>query len=343
MARAALRVAVVGAGGIAHSVHLPALREIARADLVSVCDLDRDRARAAAERFGIPAFCTDYRDMLEAARPGAALVLVQPDQAFRVARDCLRSGCPVLVEKPPGVTAYQAQTLARAAREAGALCQVGFNRRFIPLVREVVGRLRALAPIHQIDGWFYKNGDAAFYDGSAPASLCDAIHTIDLVRHIAGAEPAQLAQLAARHGGSPVDNAWNGLIGFENGICGTVHANYQTGGRVHGLAVHTSLASAYIDLGFGAEACSARILHHREGTVSLSSRGAGRQEIEHVDGMQVAGSRAYHRYYGYYDQDAAFVRAVLEGAPSPCDIEDALGSMRLAEGLHAVERRIVKE
>ena len=340
MAQTALRVAVVGAGGIAHSVHLPALCEIADAKLVGVCDLDLDRARTAAERFGIPAHCTDYKGMLETVRPEAVLVLVQPDQAFRIALDCLRDRRPVLMEKPPGVTAYQAETLARTAREANVLCQVGFNRRFIPLVRHVAEKLRALAPIRQIDGWFYKNGDAAFYDGSVSAYLCDAIHTIDLVRHLAGAEPARLAQLAARHGESPVDNAWNALIGFQNGICGTIHANYQTGGRVHGLAIHTARASAYINLGFGAEACSARILHHREGTASLSSKGAGRQEVEQVDGMEVAGSAAYHRYYGYYDQDAAFVRAVLEGKPSPCGIEDALLTMRLAEELSAAEQHV---
>ena len=340
MAQPVLRAAVVGAGGIAHSVHLPALGEIANVELVGVCDLDRDRARAAAERFGIAACFTDHREMLNNARPEAVFVLVQPDQAFRVSLDCLRAGRHVFVEKPPGVTAYQAETLDREARRAGMICQVGFNRRFIPLVRNIVKRLRALARIHQIDCWFFKNGAAAFYQGCVSAYMCDTIHAIDLVRHIAGAEPAHLAQLTSRHNESPVDNAWNALIGFENGVCGTVRANYETGGRVHGLAIHTARASAYIDLGFGAEECSARILHHRESTASLASQGAGLQEIERVDGMEAAGSDAYHRYYGYYGEDEAFVRAVLDGTPSQCGIGEAAKSMRLAERLCAAERHV---
>ena len=328
-----LRVGVIGAGGIASGVHFPALREIERCELVWVCDLNADRARAAADRWGVPLHGTSYAELISELRPDAVFVLVQPDQCFRVAMDAMRAGCHVFIEKPMGITGFQAESMARASLECGVQCQLGFNRRFIPLVREVLKEMRALGPVHQVDGWFYKHGDASFYDGCASAFLCDTIHTIDLVRHAVGAEATDVAQLAARHGDSPVDNAWNALIGFENGAVGTVHANYLTGGRVHGLAIHGAGASAYLNLGFGGAGCSARILYHVQGTFSLSAHGAGAQRIKELDGMQIAGSQDYHRYYGYFDEDAAFVRALLAGEPVPCGAQDALESMRLAERL----------
>lgn len=326
-----IRVGVIGAGSIARSVHLPSLADIDGCEPIWICDLREDRAKAQAERFGIPKYGTNYVSLLENDRPDAVFVLVQPDQLFRIALDSIRAGCHVFMEKPMGITLYQAETLLRESEKAGVQCQVGFNRRFVPLVQEVVARMKALGPIHQIDGWFYKNSSAAFYDGCSSAYTCDMVHTVDLIRHIAGAPARQAVKLTARYGDSPVDNAWNALIAFENGISATAHANYATGGRVHGFAIHGAAASAYIDLGFGTEACSAKILYCVNGTFSMASGGAGEQNIELLDGKQIAESERYYRYYGYYSEDKMFIEALLEGKRVPCDAQDAVETMRLME------------
>jgi len=51
--------------------------------------------------------------------------------------------------------------------------------------------------------------------------------------------------------------------------------------------------------------------------------------------MEVVGNQTHHRYCGYYDENAVFVRAIVDGTPSPCAIGDALLSMCLAERLTA--------
>ena len=67
---ARLRIAVVGAGNIARSYHLPSLRRLADQDseleLAALCDMVEERARAMAERFGFARAYTDYRAMLDA-------------------------------------------------------------------------------------------------------------------------------------------------------------------------------------------------------------------------------------------------------------------------------------
>src|SRR6185312_16295803 len=60
-----VKIGVVGAGAIAQVAHLPALARMRGAELVALCDNDRAKARALAERFAIPDVFTDIEDVLE--------------------------------------------------------------------------------------------------------------------------------------------------------------------------------------------------------------------------------------------------------------------------------------
>lgn len=335
-----LKTGIIGAGGICEGIHLPSLNDIESCDPVWICDVIESRAERLADTWCIPKHGSNYKTLLETDKPDAVFVLVQPDQAFRIALDCMESGCHVFMEKPMGITSYQADTLVRTAKENNVQCQIGFNRRFIPLVRTVVNKMKRLGDIYQIDGFFFKNSDADFYSGCSSAFTCDVIHTVDVIRSIAASEASSAVQLAARYGDSRVDNAWNALIAFENGITATVRSNYATGGRVHGITLHGNCASAYINLGFGSEAGSARILYSGAKSFSRASVGVPDQDTEVIDIMQAAGSDAYYRYYGYYEEDLQFVEAVLKGTAVPCGAEDAAKTMHLLDLMKAGEKTV---
>src|SRR5688500_15510833 len=61
-----IRIGVVGAGAIAQVAHLPVLSKMRGVELVALCDNDRPKARALADRFGIPDTYNDIQDLLEA-------------------------------------------------------------------------------------------------------------------------------------------------------------------------------------------------------------------------------------------------------------------------------------
>ena len=44
------KIAVIGCGGMANSMHLPSLVEIENCEVVAVCDIIADKAKAAAEK-----------------------------------------------------------------------------------------------------------------------------------------------------------------------------------------------------------------------------------------------------------------------------------------------------
>lgn len=48
----ALKVAVVGCGGVARGSHLPAWKRVPDIELVALCDKDKARADAAVAQFG---------------------------------------------------------------------------------------------------------------------------------------------------------------------------------------------------------------------------------------------------------------------------------------------------
>ena len=70
-----MKIGVVGAGAIAQTAHLPVLAKMRGAELVAICDNDRPKARALADRFGIPDTFTDIEDLRRRAKPGTRLSL----------------------------------------------------------------------------------------------------------------------------------------------------------------------------------------------------------------------------------------------------------------------------
>lgn len=302
---------------------------------MAICDLHLNKAKSAAEKYGIPAVYTCMYEMLQEESLDGVFVLVEPDRLFRAANDCLDAGLNVMMEKPAGITAYQANSLARKAEETGKLCAVAMNRRHIPLVQFVFNRMKELTPITQVDGVFIKNSDIAHSWNYANAFVCDIVHATDLIRYFAQSEPIKAATVAARHN-SPVDNAWSSVISFQNGITGTLRANYQTGGRVHSFEIHGPKASAFINLGFGGSECDAKILHFAGKSIySLAAAGVDGKTVEYFDGKEIAGSQEFHAYSGYKQEDLDFIQSLQSGGEPMCTIKDAAKSMEMVEFLLA--------
>jgi predicted dehydrogenase len=304
-------------------------------ELVAICDLIHARAQRLAQTYAIPKVYPVYHEMLRHEAIDALFVLVEPANLYHIVWHSLEAGCDVFMEKPPGITLFQAESLARQAADTQRFLQVGFNRRFIPLVREVKKIMETRTHINQIEATFFKFGSAVFDRGSLNAFVSDTIHGIDLVRWIAGGEP-QVAALVAAQNDDLVLSAWNGICQFDNGVTGIIKANYRTGGRVHRVEIHGPGLSAYVDLGFGGAASQAVLLSHAgEIQYSLAARGAANEGIETIDGLKLAGSSEFYRYYGFYFEDRHFIDCVRTRTEPESSIADAVKTMALVELLMA--------
>lgn len=209
------------------------------------------------------------------------------------------------------------------------------NRRHIPLVQEALKRVRAAGSLVQVDGRFMKFNevDKGWYYASA--FNCDIIHALDLVRYVAQSEPVSASTVIGRVN-SPVDNSWNSVFRFENGVVGTLRANYRVSGRVHDIEIHGLGASAYINLGFADKPCDARIMYNDQMPIySAAAAGTSEYVVEYLDGKEIAGydpdTAEYYQYYGYKSEDIDFIDCILNNKTPLCTIADSAKSMDMAE------------
>jgi predicted dehydrogenase len=112
-----LRAALIGAGHIAHQ-HLSCLNTLPGVELAAICDFSPAAAEAAAERYGVRAWFTDHRAMLEKTRPDVVHITTPPTSHFGLALDSFNAGAHVIVEKPVTPTFEELETLVRCAQSA---------------------------------------------------------------------------------------------------------------------------------------------------------------------------------------------------------------------------------
>ena len=121
-----IRTAVVGTGYLG-KFHAEKYSRLPGSELVAVVDIDESAAREVAERFDTQWY-TDYRTILNDV--DAVSIVVPTRLHHLVARDFLRAGVHVLIEKPVTVTVEEAEELIEISREQGLVLQVGHLERF---------------------------------------------------------------------------------------------------------------------------------------------------------------------------------------------------------------------
>lgn len=135
-----LRVGIIGAGGIAKGAHLPNYLKCGdKVEVVAVCDVVKERADQAAEDFNIPYAFSSYEEMLQKIEIDAVSVCTPNKVHYHATLAALEAGCHVLCEKPPAMTAKEAEEMAAAAENAGKILTYGFHFRHAPQV-EVLKR-----------------------------------------------------------------------------------------------------------------------------------------------------------------------------------------------------------
>ena len=152
-----IRIAVIGAGGIAQVAHLPVLRRIAGIEIVALCDNDLAKAQALAARFDVRNTYDDIEDVLKYATPDAVVVCT-PNHLHEIhVMAALSAGAHVLCERPLALSVPGVERVLQASERTGRRVMVAMNHRFRSDVQAVRGFLASgeLGTIDMIwGGWF---------------------------------------------------------------------------------------------------------------------------------------------------------------------------------------------
>ena len=167
---------------------------MSRADLVGVCDLDADRAKAS----GVAAF-TQLDAMLEALKPDIVDVILPPVEQAAAIKSSIAAGVTAIIcQKPFCVDADEAQVITALADDAGIPLIIHENFRFQPWYRYIKSELDA-GRIGQVNQVTFRLRPG---DGQGPDAYLDrqpyfqkmpqllihetGVHFIDVFRYLLG-------------------------------------------------------------------------------------------------------------------------------------------------------------
>ena len=193
-------IGIIGCGKIAQVRHIPEYAGHPQARLAGFYDLNQERARELAEKWGGKAY-SSWEEML--ADPGidAVSVCVANNAHAQLSIAALRAGKHVLCEKPMATTLADCEAMVAAARESGKFLMIGQNQRLTKAhqkARELVenGTLGKILTFRTTFGhggpetwsvdpgkntWFFDKSKAAM---GAMADL--GIHKTDLIQYLLG-------------------------------------------------------------------------------------------------------------------------------------------------------------
>ena len=191
-----MKVGVIGVGSMGKN-HARIYSGMEGVELVGVVDTDEKSGKAVAKSHGCR-YYENHEDFLEKEKPDAVSVCIPTSLHYAVAKDVIRHGVNLLVEKPITKNLGDAEQLVKLAGKAGVMLAVGHIERFNPAVQELKrlidgGKLGEITSIlSRRVGLF----PPRIKDANVIIDL--AVHDIDVFNYLLGKEPAKIFSCAGK-------------------------------------------------------------------------------------------------------------------------------------------------
>jgi UDP-N-acetylglucosamine 3-dehydrogenase len=240
-----LGVAVIGAGFWGKN-HVRVFSELPETQLVAVCDVDHERAKAVAQQYGVEAY-RESRRMLKRKDIEAVSICTWTTMHAAEAMKALRAEKDVLVEKPIASTIREGRKIVRFAEQRNRRLMVGFIERFNPGVQRAKTVLRkgeigelVSATAKRVSKWPERIGDVGVVKDYA-------IHEIDIVRKIFEADPERIYAITGHLRHLNFEDYAQIMLTFKQGKTAFVEANWLTPDKIRRLTLTGSDATLSLD------------------------------------------------------------------------------------------------
>jgi UDP-N-acetyl-2-amino-2-deoxyglucuronate dehydrogenase len=227
-----LKFGIVGCGRVAqrHAQHIHTLGE-----LVAVCDVIEEKARALAAKYGAAAY-PSIEELLQKTPPADVVAVCTPN-GLHAAHTimALEAGSHVICEKPMALTVDDCEAMIRAAEKAHRKLFIVKQNRFNPPVVAVKKLLDEgrLGTIYSIELNCFWNRERTYYEGSWRGTkaldggtlFTQFSHFIDLIHWMVGDIREVQGYIANRGHGDTIEFEDTGVIStrFYNGAIGTIN------------------------------------------------------------------------------------------------------------------------
>lgn len=229
-----LNAALVGAGAIARTLHLPAHRSLAGSRLQWVCSATIGSARSAAEQFGVPRWSDRLEEVLDDATVDWVDVAAPNEHHEALAIRCLEAGKHVLCQKPMAPTSAAAERMIAAAERSGRTLGIYMCFRGDPALRLIrtliregrLGRLISLRGRMISDRGFQLEPGQWRMEGASGALDLLGVHMIDLFAWMHGRIEWVQAYSATLHAPMKGDDVTTAIYGLPGGVSAVLETTY---------------------------------------------------------------------------------------------------------------------
>ncbi|MCL5429685.1 MAG: bi-domain-containing oxidoreductase [Chloroflexi bacterium] len=303
-----VRLGVLGAGNFARYTMLPALKGLRGIELVGIASASGRQAADLGRRYGFRYASSDDQQILKDKAIDAVAVLTRHHLHGSQTLAALKASKHVFCEKPLALSGKELSAIEKTITKQGTgLLMVGFNRRFAPLVKQLVSfigqREQPLAAHYRVNAgplpanhWLL---DPAQGGGRLLGEGC---HFIDFLTFLAGTPPVSVFTQALS---AEVERGQENLqvtLRFGDGSLGTL--TYLSNGD-------RSLPKERLEVFCGGKVAILDDFRALDLTHNGHTRG--------LRGSQDKGHRAAWQ---------AFISSLRTGAPPPIPYEQLIGGLR---------------
>ncbi len=345
-----IRIAIIGTGNISNA-HINAYKKLDDAKVTAACDINEKRVMAFCEKYSIPVYYTNHKDMISKGNIDAVSICTWNNSHSRIAIDCLEAGINVLCEKPLALNSKQASAMKEAAEKSSAFLMVGFVRRFDKktiIMKDFLNSNRLGELYYAKTGVIRRCGNPTgwFADKSKSGGgpLIDlGVHMIDLCRYLMGKPkvvsvygatfdklgPRADVKMLNRYrpldtgGICDVEDFASAMIRFDNGCVLSIEVSFT---------LHTANEKLYCEI-FGTKAGA---------EIAPGFKIAGTMDGYNVDITPVYSEDTNQFYSMFERQIEHFVDCVSTGAECISPIEDGVELMKILDAIYE-SARIGKE
>jgi len=316
-----LRFGILSTARIGQEFVIPAILDSSTAVVTAIASRDRAKARAVADRFGVPQAYGSYEELLASPEIDAVYLPLPTSQHVEWALKAAAAGKHVLCEKPIALKAGEIAALIAARDRTGLVITEAFMVTYAPVWHKVRSLLAegAVGRLRMVQGVFtYFNDDPdnmrnipALGGGGLPDI---GVYPTITTRFATGQEPRRVQAVVDRHPKYGTD------------CFASVRADF--GGFELSFYVSTQLALR-----------QSMVFHGTEGFLEVKSPfNADRYGVEEVElTTQNHGESRHFRFQDsrqYRRQIEAFVRAVEGDRTAVVSLESSLANQKLIDACY---------
>jgi predicted dehydrogenase len=289
-----VNVGLIGAGNFAKAVILPNMKKVEGYELVGVCTATGVSAEGTGKKYDFKYITTDSSEIFNNSDINSVFITTQHNTHAQLVLHSIKSKKHCFVEKPLCIYEEELESI-KEAYSSESIIQVGFNRRFSPMIlkmkKSLSGQIsvnyRINAGVIPKDVWIQ---DREIGGGRIIGEVC---HFIDTCSFLIGSEVESVYATTIQKSDSSIPNEDNVniVLNYLNGSTATI-AYYAYG--------DSSMSKEYIEV-FGN---------------GISMRMTDFRELSIYDGGKEKKEKSSNQDKGFVNEFQAFKESIEDGIPA---------------------------